>query len=241
MSEELDAILRSDTKGMENTTGVLSRLVRKTFFALNLKPIQWQNKMNRYLSSKACAIPLDDLSKRSSFKGNLDKAIIKPEMTWEVFLTVIAVLGAKSSVLKFKLNYPATEDKIDTSSEHYIDLKRAGKASLVNVFQNILTYYKVRPSQWNDLMTRYIHKTNDVRPGDNIHLSWLKGNIKTKIRARNLSIKNFTTILAILDPVSVEMTLELGWQSGVTTIHSITFSSRDTFGDIVRGNKDETV
>ncbi len=230
MSEQLDNILRSETKGIENATGPLSRLIRRTWIDLNIGPNQWETKLNRYLASKHCSIPSDDISKRSSFKGNLDKALVRPDLTWEVFLLAVKVMGGREQLLTFRLLYPDT-DRYFASSEFTLNIATANKRSLANLYEDIMVHYQILPSRWSDLVSRYINNTSSIRPGDSAQLSWLKGNIKSKIRDNNLSIKNLTTILSILNPQSVQLTLSLKWNSGMYTLHTVKFTSRDSFGN----------
>jgi hypothetical protein len=92
MHDESHDLLNDPNKGVETAEGVLARLFRQILFDLNVRPIRWAAMMARYLDDPRNGIPKNSRD-RSSARGNLNKELRRPKMTWKVFRKALMFLG----------------------------------------------------------------------------------------------------------------------------------------------------
>lgn len=91
-SEDLDEMLNSPNKGVDKATGVLARLFRQILIDANISTMAWATLMERYLEDPRNRVPKNGKD-RSSARGNLNKELRRPTMTWKVFRKGIQFLN----------------------------------------------------------------------------------------------------------------------------------------------------
>lgn len=104
MYDEHNDILNDRTKGVEQTIGVLARLFRQILFDLDVNPFKWAMMMQRYLDDPRNGIPRNSKD-RSSARGNLNKELRRPKMTWKVFRKALMFLGPVEATFIVRLKW----------------------------------------------------------------------------------------------------------------------------------------
>jgi len=122
MSEDLNKILQSPNKQVHKATGVLSRLFRQILFDIGVDPLTWDKLMLRYLNDPTNGIPSNDNSKRSSARGNLNKALGKPTMSWKMFITALRFLKPESVEFELKLTWKNKKTTVHRTTIQLIDV-----------------------------------------------------------------------------------------------------------------------
>lgn len=90
----------SEPKGPSTSSSVLSRIFRNMTVDLGLSALSaWDRLMNQYINDARNCVPRNKKD-QSSARGNLQKELLKPEMTWKVFLKGIRFLG----IISFEIN-----------------------------------------------------------------------------------------------------------------------------------------
>lgn len=94
-NKEVERMLSSNTKLVEEATGALSRLFRQILLDANVGKMLWGALMDRYLKDPRNRInqaPKDI----SSARGNLAKELVRTDMTWKVFNKAIRFLNPRN-------------------------------------------------------------------------------------------------------------------------------------------------
>ena len=104
MDENRD-ILDEQDKGVNEAKGALAFLFRKILFDRNITPIGWARMMNRFLDDPRNGIPPNGKD-RSSARGNLNKELRRPRMTWKVFEKAMRFLGLHGLRFEAHLRWP---------------------------------------------------------------------------------------------------------------------------------------
>ncbi len=97
MKKERNELLASTDKGCWDTKSVLAFLFRSMLRELRIGPAEWQNLMNRWLNDPTNGVP-DNPKERSTARGNLDKALTSPSMT---FLMLTKGIRFLSYILRY--------------------------------------------------------------------------------------------------------------------------------------------
>lgn len=105
-------LLRSDDKGIEEATGILSCLVRIIMIDRDINGMRYSALMRKWLAKNANHVT-DLLSERE----NMNKDIYKPNMTWNSFLKVLSFFRVKGFRITVQLKWHN-----DDASEHYLDV-----------------------------------------------------------------------------------------------------------------------
>lgn len=92
MSKDLQRIVRSNDKAINEARGPLAKLFRKILFDTKMDQIKVEKLMRQYLDNPLNNIPRDNKI-RSSERGNLIKEISRPNMTWKVFMKGLRFLS----------------------------------------------------------------------------------------------------------------------------------------------------
>lgn len=101
-NEKIRKMITSSTKKMEEATGTLSRLFRKILFDINIDLMRWDAAMKKYLADPRNRIQQNSKD-ISSARGNLAKALVKPDMTWKVFVKALKFLDPLCVSLEVKI------------------------------------------------------------------------------------------------------------------------------------------
>jgi hypothetical protein len=116
MNEELTRMLKLPDKGASEASGVLSKLWRGILVDLDVTHYTWGSLMLRYLNDPRNGIPRD-VKDKSSARGNLNKELKRPRMTWKVFLKGLRFLGPVRIEFVVKLTW-----KTRTTTVHRLQL-----------------------------------------------------------------------------------------------------------------------
>lgn len=84
MHDDKNDILTDHDKGISAARNVLARLFRQILRDLGIEQRHWHKLMLRYLNDPKNRIPPNGKDK-SSARGNLNKELRRPTMTWKVF------------------------------------------------------------------------------------------------------------------------------------------------------------
>lgn len=84
MSDDKNDILNNPDKGIGGARNVLARLFRQILRDMGIDQRHWHRLMLRYLNDPRNRIPPNGKDK-SSARGNLNKELRRPTMTWKVF------------------------------------------------------------------------------------------------------------------------------------------------------------
>jgi hypothetical protein len=99
-----EALLTLDDKGISTAKGVLSMIFRKILADINLNPTTWSKLMKAYLDDPRNRVPQGSRA-RSSTRGNLNKELSKPKMTWQNFEKGIRFLNPVKARFIIKLTW----------------------------------------------------------------------------------------------------------------------------------------
>lgn len=94
MNEKLTHMLNARDKGAGEASGVLAKLFRQILLDRKITPLHWSNLMMRYLDDPRNGVPRD-VKDKSSARGNLNKELVRPRMTWKVFRKGLRFLGPR--------------------------------------------------------------------------------------------------------------------------------------------------
>lgn len=101
---KLEVMLGCKTKRMEEANGILSKIFRQILSDLGIIPMKWNKLMNDYLNDPKNRVPKDSRGK-SSTRGNLNKELHKPDMTWSNFEKAIKFLNPIKAEFTIKLTW----------------------------------------------------------------------------------------------------------------------------------------
>lgn len=113
----VDRMLNSQTKEVGSAASVLSKLFRIIAADLNLRYADYNRMVNQWLDDPLYGIP-NDPKRRSTVRGNLNKEIVRPEMSFRTFLKALSACTGTESVkisltLKRKGSKRVTEHEIN--------------------------------------------------------------------------------------------------------------------------------
>lgn len=109
-------IVNTGFQDAPKATGVLSKLFRKMCKDLNIKAFAWAQLMTNYLNNPANGVantPKD----RSTARGNMNKELIKGQMSWLIFMRAIRFFGAVKADFTVKITLADGR-----SSEHTVTM-----------------------------------------------------------------------------------------------------------------------
>jgi hypothetical protein len=120
MNEDVERMLKSSDKGVGEASGVLSRLWRQILADRNMNPYTWGQLMQSYLDDPRNGIPRD-IRDKSSVRGNLNKELKRPRMTWKVFMKGLRFLSPRW--VRFEIHFGWDDG---TESVHHLDMGSKG-------------------------------------------------------------------------------------------------------------------
>jgi hypothetical protein len=98
----IDDLLRDPTKRVMEATGVLSRIYRQLLLELDVQPEKFHRLLYDWLNDPKNGVATD-LKRRSSARGNFIKELVRPSMSWKVFLKAVKML--KPSMVEFSFSF----------------------------------------------------------------------------------------------------------------------------------------
>lgn len=105
MSEDLNTILQSPSKEVHSARGVLAKVFRGICKDAGITPSVWHKLMQQFLNNPMNGIPAEDGKRRSSTRGNLNKAFSKEVMSWKTFMTALSFLSPVKAEFTLKLTW----------------------------------------------------------------------------------------------------------------------------------------
>ena len=121
MRDEHYDIFTDPVKSIGEAKGVLSKLFRTILVEREITPGVWSSLMARYLNDPYNRIPPNPKD-RSSARGNLNKELHRPTMTWKVFRKAILFLAPVKATFIIRFEWPTNIPKHYEVSEHSIVL-----------------------------------------------------------------------------------------------------------------------
>lgn len=218
----LEDLLDSPSKGVETATGPLTVILRKMFIDLDITPQAWNTKVTRYINSNASGLNDKSRSIQSSFKSNLAKALFKPSITWDNFVSTIKVFNPKKANFLIKLEFSAKGDRPERVVDVNIDILKSDRMTLWRVHNELMSACDIDAVRWNNLVNEYRHRRLKESPYDAKELGHIKGNLDSKLRSKNLSIKNLMLVINILNPDITSLELIPTWAFN-TTVHRCSY------------------
>lgn len=104
MSNEVSKLLNSEDKGVLDATNVLSRLFRQILADINVTPLRWSELMVQYLNDPRNGIAKNS-RERSTARGNLNKELRRPAMTWKTFHKGLSFLRPRRIRFEIQLEW----------------------------------------------------------------------------------------------------------------------------------------
>lgn len=101
--ENRNRLLHDPEKRVVEARG-LSKIFRNILSDLNITPMKWDQLMNAYLNNPKNRVGRDSRS-RSSTRGNLNKELVKKDMTWRNFERAIRFLNPVEAEFTVKLRW----------------------------------------------------------------------------------------------------------------------------------------
>lgn len=98
----IDDLLRDPAKKVMEATGVLSRIYRQLLVELDIQPERFHRLMYDWLNDPINGVATD-LKRRSSARGNFIKELVRPTMSWKVFLKAVKML--KPNIVEFSFSF----------------------------------------------------------------------------------------------------------------------------------------
>jgi len=95
--------------------GILASLFHSILISLNVNATKFNILMEQYLSDKQNHVS-DNIRDRSSTRGNLRKALLKPHMTWNVFCKGLLFINVRSFEIVIRLHH--SNKSITEHSKH---------------------------------------------------------------------------------------------------------------------------
>lgn len=113
-------------------TGILSQLFRSLVNVMMIRAFGWSQLMQQYLDNPAngvANVPKD----RATARGNLNKELTRPQMSWKVFMKAIRFFGAIRADFTVKLWLPT--NKTCEATVTMFDRRPKSKKKPVNTWE----------------------------------------------------------------------------------------------------------
>ena len=179
----------------------------------------------------------------SSIRGNLRKELLRPVMTWKVFIRGLKVLNIRQFVLSIKAEVPNKEDpdtptiiavayRIVLDPKLIVDDTRAlyqTESVLASAFKDIMFKMGVNPQRFMQLISDYIIKAKI--PTNMKEVSSTRGNLKKELFKKAITWKVFVKGLAFLHVQRFTITIGLHHWRGDVTEHKFPVKIDDLSGD----------
>jgi hypothetical protein len=98
-------LMEDPKKGVDQAISPLAKLWRLTLRELQVNPWRWKQLMEQHVRDPRSGIPQTP-SDRASERGNLNKELRKPKLTWGVFFRGIRLLNPVRARIELHLTWP---------------------------------------------------------------------------------------------------------------------------------------
>lgn len=126
--EHLAELLNDDNKQINQATGTLSRLFRIILKAYDVRPSEWNQRLQAYAYKHA---GYEDPVSSGSIKSNLSRAMREEAMSWKTFERGLDFLGAQEVVVTVEIlrhgKLSKHTIKIDIGQDNVDDLNTSNR------------------------------------------------------------------------------------------------------------------
>lgn len=230
MSTPLTKMLASPDKLINEARDEITRLFRRILADLKVSPMQWRELMEAYLDNPILNIP-KTVRDRSTERGNLNKKLSKPTMTWDVFKRGLIFLGVQAARFEVQLHWRKGRTTLHSmpvnllGSEPVVppdpEDKKAARNELAYLFRQILVDVKVPPNRWNELMVRYLDNPRNGIPNTVRDRSTARGNLNKDLQRPTMTWKVFSKGIVFLSPKGFTLEVTLEWKDREPTVHRV--------------------
>ena len=191
-------------------------------------------------------------------RGNLRREIIKPTMTFKVFIKVLRVISVKKVKLAIDLTNhdntktkheitlePATIPIIDeedfTTNQDYLEFVHGGTVAtgaggkLSGYWASILQDRNIGPEQFDNYCLKFVNKQRKDIENSKVASYFIKGNLRRELTKPTMTFKVFIKGLRVIEVKSFMLTANLIFITGKTSIHQIEV---DLSADSAEDNED---
>lgn len=214
----------TDTTGQVNLLTLMFRRIKSN---VNMNPSLWSNRMNVYLKDPRNNV-LQTSRGRSSERSNLNRGLTHAEMTTMNFMKALRVLRPLHVRFIFMLEDQDGElhcfsediDEVDL----YLPYHNAKYPDRKNAFSRLFDVIRKRmvpdESDWNKRFKFYLEDpVNGFLSGTK--RSSERGNLNRGLSNPNMSSKNFTKGLKVINPKKIYFTVELHFSETQHSIHEV--------------------
>ena len=177
-------------------------------------------------------------------RGNLRREIIKPTMTFKVFIKVLRVINIKKLRLALELFYhdntkslhitnlePAAIPIIDKedfqNTEDYTKFINGSTAAtgaggkLSGFWASILQDRNIGPDQFDEYCLKFVNRARRDLENSKIASYFNKGNLRRELTSPTMTFKVFIKGLRVIEVKSFKLSAELVFVTGKVSLHQI--------------------
>lgn len=197
--------------------GVLAHLFRMMVMTIIASPQRWALYMLRFLDDPRNGIP-NNASDRSSARGNLNKELERPDMTWPVFRKGILFLNPAKAIFRINLHMPnrtvrryefelpnALPIEVPMEDREITPVDKLWTThtddELAAFYRRILKGEQVDKYVWGSLMLRYVDNPRNGVPNTQDARSSVRGNLNRELRSSVMTWMSFDKGLKFLNPL----------------------------------------
>lgn len=223
LAEEMRQQAEHVNQGPLNLTALMFRRIKGD---LNINSVLWSSRMNLYLKD-----PRNDIIQtsrgRSSERSNLNRGLTHPEMTITNFIKGLRVLRPLHVKFMFLLEHVdgSRTVHVEEMSEEdiYTQYHNERFPGRHNVLSKLFTEMKKTlikdEEDWNNRFKNYLD--DPVNGFSGTKRGSERGNLNRGLSNPNMSIKNFTKGLKVINPARIYFSLEMTFMKDQITIHEV--------------------
>lgn len=217
--------------------GVLAHLFRMMVKTIIANPHRWGVFMVRFLDDPRNNIP-NNASDRSSARGNLNKELERPDMTWPVFRKGVLFLNPAKAIFRIVLHMPdrtvkryemvlpdtlPVEVPMDKREITPVDQLHTAHTDdeLAAFYRRILKGQQIDKYLWGSLMLRYVDNPRNGVPKTQDARSSVRGNLNRELRASVMTWMSFDKGLKFLNPLYYVAEIEFHTHEGEKQVFSL--------------------
>lgn len=214
----------TDITGQLNLMALMFRRIKSN---LNMNPALWSNRMNLYLKDPRNEV-LQTSRGRSSERSNLNRGLTHPEMTTKNFIKALRVFHPKHVRFIFMLEdmegqlhvFSEDIDEVDLYLPYHNVKYPERRNVLSRLFSEIRKEMVPDENDWAQRFKNYLEDpVNGFASG--AKRSSERGNLNRGLSNPNMSIKNFTKGLKVINPKRIYFTVELHFSETQQSVHEV--------------------
>lgn len=223
LAEEMRQFNDRGNQGPLNLTALMFRRIKGD---LNINSVLWSSRMNLYLKDPRNEI-VQTSRGRSSERSNLTRALTHSEMTITNFMKAMRVLRPLNLKFIFMLEHQNNERSVHVEEmteedlyTHYHNDRYPGRFNVLSrLFKQMKDKLVPDEDEWNEKFKQYLDDPVNGFLGTKRGSE--RGNLNRGLSNPNMSIKNFTKGLKVINPSRIYFTLELEFMKDQTTVHEV--------------------